>query len=213
MCRYGFLQRNSPDTMNSSDEELLKEEHGEVLTVMYTEGLKAPVLLSQAAVARQRAAWSYAKSQGYGATLSDSPQTSGFEGSEFSDSDLPRSQSVSSSPSHSMGGSKIKTSGPNNTPESEAPPAPRKRKERFRKEGGHPACRAPNGHSIPRGEQGWRLATYGRPRANGYVCGARPPFQDLSCDLFLRGGFSPQANPAGSMDQCDPATRHSQGVA
>jgi hypothetical protein len=51
--------------MSSSDEESKTEEHGEVLTGMYTAGLKAPVLIPQAEVARQKAAWSDAKSQGY----------------------------------------------------------------------------------------------------------------------------------------------------
>jgi hypothetical protein len=61
-----LVLENGPDTMNSNDEESLKEEHGEVLTGMYTEGLKAPVLISQSEVARQKAAWAQAKEQGYG---------------------------------------------------------------------------------------------------------------------------------------------------
>jgi hypothetical protein len=52
----------------------------------------------------------------------------------------------------------------------------------------------------------------GRLRENGYVCGKWPPFQDLSRDLFLRGGFYPHPKSAGSMDQCDRATRHSHEV-
>jgi hypothetical protein len=44
--------------MNSSDEESLKEDHGEVFTGMFTEGCTAPVLLSRSQVAQQRAAGS-----------------------------------------------------------------------------------------------------------------------------------------------------------
>jgi hypothetical protein len=91
-----LVLENGPDTMNSSDEESPK--HGEVLTGMYTDGLKAPVLIAQAEVARQKAAWAYAKSQGYGATVSDSPQASGFEGCDSSDSDLSRSICTSPPP-------------------------------------------------------------------------------------------------------------------
>jgi hypothetical protein len=47
-----LVQENGPDVMNSSDEDSPTEEHGDKLTGMYTEGLKAPVHLSQSQVAR-----------------------------------------------------------------------------------------------------------------------------------------------------------------
>jgi hypothetical protein len=50
-----LVKEDGPDTMNSSDEESIKEEHGDELTGMYTEGCKAPVLMSQAEVAKQKA--------------------------------------------------------------------------------------------------------------------------------------------------------------
>jgi hypothetical protein len=61
-----LVLEDGPDTMNSSDEESPKEEHGDVLTDMYTAGLKAPVLLSQSEVARQRAAAEHYRKAGYG---------------------------------------------------------------------------------------------------------------------------------------------------
>jgi hypothetical protein len=54
-------KEDGPDTMNSSDEESLKEEHGDELTGMFTQGCTAPVLLSKSETARQRAAGSAMK--------------------------------------------------------------------------------------------------------------------------------------------------------
>jgi hypothetical protein len=54
---HDLVQENCPDTMNSSDEKSPTEEHGEVLTGMYTKGCTAPVPMSQSEVARQKAAW------------------------------------------------------------------------------------------------------------------------------------------------------------
>jgi hypothetical protein len=45
-----------------------------------------------------------------------------------------------------------------------------------------------------RSERCWKLARRGRLRGKGYVCGTRPPFQDLSRDLFP-GGVSPHTQP------------------
>jgi hypothetical protein len=98
-----LILENGPDTMNSDDEESLKEEHGEVLTGMYTNGLKAPVLLSQSEVAHQMAVASYAKSVGYGKWISSDTQPV-TSGTEFRDSDLSRSQSIPNLSASSMGG-------------------------------------------------------------------------------------------------------------
>jgi hypothetical protein len=99
-----LVLEDGPDTMNSSDEESPKKEHGEVLTGMYTERLKAPILISQSETARQKAAWSYAESQGYSAQINSDQASSA--GGEFSDSDLPaptmrRSRFETSGPSES----------------------------------------------------------------------------------------------------------------
>jgi hypothetical protein len=56
-----LVKEDGPDTMNPSDEESLKEEHGDVLTGVLTEGCTAPVLLSRSQVAQQRAAGSAIK--------------------------------------------------------------------------------------------------------------------------------------------------------
>jgi hypothetical protein len=45
-------------------------------------------------------------------------------------------------------------------------------------------------------EQSWRLVTRGRFRANGYVCGTRPPFQNLIRNLFPPRRFSPPGDSA-----------------
>jgi hypothetical protein len=50
-----LVKEDGLDTMNSSDEESLKEEHGDELTGMSTEGCKAPVPMTQSQVARQKA--------------------------------------------------------------------------------------------------------------------------------------------------------------
>jgi hypothetical protein len=41
-----LVLENGPDAMNSCDEDSPNEEHGEVLTGMFMDGLKAPVVLS-----------------------------------------------------------------------------------------------------------------------------------------------------------------------
>jgi hypothetical protein len=64
-----------------------------------------------------------------------------------------------------------------------------------------------NGNPRTSGEQSWRPATRGRFRANGYVCCKWQPFQNLSRNLFLRGGFLPLAIQRRSMAQRD--NRHS----
>jgi hypothetical protein len=51
-----LVNEDGPDVMDSNDEDSPKEEHGDVLSGMYTAGLKIPVLLSQSEVARERAA-------------------------------------------------------------------------------------------------------------------------------------------------------------
>jgi hypothetical protein len=55
--------------------------------------------------------------------------------------------------------------------------------------GGHPACRFPDGYTFPGCVQSWRHPRCGRFRANGYVCCIWQPFQNLSRNLFLGGGF------------------------
>jgi hypothetical protein len=135
-----FVLENGPDVMNSSDEDSKTEEHGEVLTGMYMNCLKAPILISKSGVARQKAAWSCAKSQEYGVTVSDSPQASGFEGGDSSDADLSRSQSVFSLPAPSNGGFEIETSGLSDTSESDVPPASQERKNSGKKGSGKKAA-------------------------------------------------------------------------
>jgi hypothetical protein len=101
-----YVLENGPDVMNSSDEDSPQEESGEVLTGMYTNGLKAPVLLSQSEVARQRAAAEAFKKVGYGNWI---PSSSNCPSSSeaFSESDQSRSQSVPSSPTNSRAGSRL----------------------------------------------------------------------------------------------------------
>jgi hypothetical protein len=55
-----LVQEDGPDVSNSSDEDSPIEEHGEVLKGMCTEGVKAPVVISESEVAKQKAFWSYA---------------------------------------------------------------------------------------------------------------------------------------------------------
>jgi hypothetical protein len=100
-----LVLENGRDVLNSSDED-----HEEVLKGMYQGGLKAPVVLSQEEVARQRAFASYAKSVGYGAWI-ESGSNHPSEDSGFSDSTPSRSQSPTP-PASSTGGSEFKTSGP-----------------------------------------------------------------------------------------------------
>jgi hypothetical protein len=61
-----LVLENGPDVMNSSDEDSSTEEHGDQPTGMYVGDFKAPVLLTQSEVARQKATASYAKSVGFG---------------------------------------------------------------------------------------------------------------------------------------------------
>jgi hypothetical protein len=71
-----FIPENDPDVMNSSDEDLPYEEHGEKLEGMYTHGLQAPVVLSQSEVARQRAAVVSLKKSRWGKWIdSDAPDS------------------------------------------------------------------------------------------------------------------------------------------
>jgi hypothetical protein len=116
-----LVQEDGPDTMNSSDEESPNEEHGDKLTGMYENGLKAPVLISQSEAARQKAAWSYAKSVGYGAWVS-SGSNRPSPGSEFSDSDLSRAQSAPSWPASTRCGSRFESTDPSETLGSVRPP-------------------------------------------------------------------------------------------
>jgi hypothetical protein len=141
-----LVPKNGPVVSNSSDEDSPTEEHGDKLTGMYTEGLKAPIHLSQQEAARQKAAVAYAKSQGYGKWISSDSNASGFEG-ESSDFDVPRSQSVHSSPAPSMGWSEIETSVLSDTSESEALPAP-KRKGSGKKGSGKKAATRPAGSPM-----------------------------------------------------------------
>jgi hypothetical protein len=95
-----YVLENGPDVMNSSDEDSPKEEHGEALTGMYTEGLKAPVMLSQSEVAHQKAAAAALKSIGFGNLIdSDIPACSS---SDFS-------QSAPTSPAFTRCGSRFDT--------------------------------------------------------------------------------------------------------
>jgi hypothetical protein len=110
-----LVLENGPDVMNSDDEDAVNEEHGDVLTDMYTAGLKAPVLLSQSEVARQRAAAEHFKKVGYGNWINSDAQTS--TSSDFS-------QSAPTSPATTRCGSRFETSGRSNPFKSAAPPRP-----------------------------------------------------------------------------------------
>jgi hypothetical protein len=112
-----LVLENGPDTMKSSDEDSPTEEHGDKLTGMYVGNIKAPVVLSQSEVARQKAMADYAKSVGYGKWISSDAHTS--ESSDWS-------RSVPNSPASSMGGSEIEASGATDTSESETLAAPKK---------------------------------------------------------------------------------------
>jgi hypothetical protein len=79
-----YVLENGSDVMNSSDEDAPNQEHGEDLTGMYIGGLKAPVVLSQSEVARQKATVHALKSHGFwvdsdapdpSSTTSDFPQS------------------------------------------------------------------------------------------------------------------------------------------
>jgi hypothetical protein len=89
-----LVLENGPDTMNSSDEESATEEHSDVLTGMYTAGLKAPVVLSQSEVARQRASAEYFRKVRYGNWINSDASSSNVS-SEFESS---QSQSARTSP-------------------------------------------------------------------------------------------------------------------
>jgi hypothetical protein len=122
--RRDLVLENGPDTMNSSDEESPTEEHGEELKGMYVGGIKAPVVLSQSEVARQRPVYLKGCPQDLPRSRSPSPVSSERVGS--SGTNLPRSQSSSSLPAPSMGRSEVENSGPRDSAES--PPAPSKGK-------------------------------------------------------------------------------------
>jgi hypothetical protein len=81
-----YVLENGPGVMNSTDEDSPEEEHGEKLTGMYTAGLKAPVLVSQSKVARQRAAAESRRKVGWGKWIdSDAPDPTSTS-SDFSQS-------------------------------------------------------------------------------------------------------------------------------
>jgi hypothetical protein len=105
----GLVLEDGPDVMNSSDEDSSQEEHGEVLTGMFTDGLKAPVLLTQSQVAQQKALNAHFKSVGYGNWINSGSNCPSSSEGAFSDSDPSRSQSVPSSPSNSRAGSRFDT--------------------------------------------------------------------------------------------------------
>jgi hypothetical protein len=114
-----LVREDGPDVMNSSDEDSVVEEHGDILTGMYKNDLQAPVLLSRSEVARQGAVHDYAVSVGYGKWIDSG---SNCPSESFSESD--QSQSVPSSPANSRSGSRFDT--PNvpraQTPTGEVPP-------------------------------------------------------------------------------------------
>jgi hypothetical protein len=88
------------------------------------------------------------------------------------------------------------------------------RSYRTRFEGGHPACRflrkfTPDGYPVQRRVRSWRHPRCDRLRVKGYVCAPKAPFQNLSRNLFLRGGFLPHPNQRRSMAQRD--NRHTNG--
>jgi hypothetical protein len=109
--------------MNSSDEESTKEEHGDVLTGMYTAGLKASVLLFQSEVAHQRAAAEAFREVGYGVWINSDAPASSCSASDFS-------QSTPSSPASTRCGSRFDTPDPSEVSESEPVPAPKTQKSR-----------------------------------------------------------------------------------
>jgi hypothetical protein len=111
-----LVREDGPDLMNSSDEDSPKEERGDELTGMYTDGCTAPVLLTQSQVAQQKAFHAHLKSVGYGNWIdsgSNCPSSSEYE---------PHSQSVPSSPTNSRTGSRFDEP---NVPASSNPRIPR----------------------------------------------------------------------------------------
>jgi hypothetical protein len=93
-----FVLEIGPDVMNSSDEDLPYEEYGEELTRVYTSGLKAPVVLSQSEVARQRAAAEGFKKAGWGKWIDSDAIVSTSTTSDFSQS-APSSPAMTLCPS------------------------------------------------------------------------------------------------------------------
>jgi hypothetical protein len=138
-----LVLENGPDVMNSSDEESPTEEHGEKLEGMYVGGIKAPVLLSQSEVARQKAAATALKRV---LPRSQSPSLNSPERVESSGSDLKRSKSSSSLPAPPKGGTEVETSGSRDS--SESPPAPPKGKGKGKKGSGKKAATRPAGSSM-----------------------------------------------------------------
>jgi hypothetical protein len=98
-----LVLENGPDVMHSSDEDSAVEEHGEALTGMYTEGLKAPVLLSRFEVDRQRAMHNYAVTVGYGKWINSDAMSSDMPSSNTSQTSLWFSRL--DTPAQSTGGS------------------------------------------------------------------------------------------------------------
>jgi hypothetical protein len=60
-----LVLENGPNVMNSSDEDSSEGDHGEVLTGVYANGLKAPVVLSQSDVAFQKGRTHALKTSGF----------------------------------------------------------------------------------------------------------------------------------------------------
>jgi hypothetical protein len=79
-----FVLENGPDVMNSSVEDSPQDERGDELTGMYTNGLKAPVILSQSEIARQRAAAEGLKQLGWGKWINSDAPDSTSTTSDFS---------------------------------------------------------------------------------------------------------------------------------
>jgi hypothetical protein len=94
-----LVHEDGPNIMNSDEEDSPKEEHGDELTGMYTDGLKAPVILAQSQVAFQKARTAALKSPGFWVNSeSNCPSSSESE---------PFSQSAPSSPNGSRSGSRF----------------------------------------------------------------------------------------------------------
>jgi hypothetical protein len=140
-----MVLEEGPDTMNSSDEESKEEEHGDEEKNTYVGGIKAPAMLSQIEVARQRAAAAVLKELSL--PMSQPPASLSPERVESSGSDLPRSQSSSSFPDLSIARSEFEISGPRGS--SKPRPTPQKGKgQKDSKAATRPAVSSESSHPM-----------------------------------------------------------------
>jgi hypothetical protein len=211
LARHDLVLENGPDVTNSEDEDSPKEEHGDVETGMYTEGLKAPVLISQHEVARQKAAASCIKSVGENAWI-ESGSNHPSEDSGFSES----SQSAPASPANSRCGSRFETVVPEVTPDPSdseqspisnpsvprspistviVPPDPLSPQKKRNMGETPPIATTPTGEAPPKKGSGKKAAT-------------RPADQEATHPMLTRqkasraGGLRPGVGGSGETDTC-----------